>query len=188
MSQEEQRTMHEGLTNLESVKRTKARPLSLLILIAFAALASSCAGGDNSNSGAVVDRVQRPTQSANATSSNANTSVAMEEAMPREDESANGESYAKIDENPFLEASRAPLSTFSIDVDTASYSNTRRLLSEGRLPPKDAVRIEELINYFSYDYPQPTGNAPFSVTAEVANCPWNAQHKLVHIGLQGRRI
>jgi Ca-activated chloride channel family protein len=101
---------------------------------------------------------------------------------------AGGESYARIDENPFLEASRAPLSTFSIDVDTASYSNTRRFLNEGRLPPKDAVRIEELVNYFTYDYPQPAGGAPFSVTAEVAGCPWDSRHRLVQIGLQGRSL
>ena len=94
----------------------------------------------------------------------------------------------RIDENPFLEASRAPLSTFSIDVDTASYSNTRRFITDGQLPPRDAVRIEELVNYFSYDYPQPAGQAPFSVTTEVAECPWNTQHKLAHIGLQGRRV
>ncbi|HYH86873.1 MAG TPA: VWA domain-containing protein, partial [Pyrinomonadaceae bacterium] len=105
-----------------------------------------------------------------------------------EGEAGGAEAYAKIDENPFLEAARAPLSTFSIDVDTASYSNTRRFLTEGRLPPKDAVRIEELVNYFSYDYPQPAGSAPFSVTTEVAECPWNAKHKLVHIGLQGKRV
>ena len=102
------------------------------------------------------------------------------------EERASGERYAEIDENPFLDATRAPLSTFSIDVDTASYSNTRRFLSEGRLPPRDAVRIEELVNYFPYEYPQPDGAAPFSVTAEVAECPWDARHKLVHIGLQGR--
>jgi Ca-activated chloride channel family protein len=108
---------------------------------------------------------------------------------PGEDEPLyNTESYSHIDENPFLEAARAPLSTFSIDVDTASYSNTRRFLKDGQLPPKDAVRIEELVNYFSYDYPQPVGNAPFSVTAEIAEAPWNTQHRLVHIGLQGKRI
>jgi Ca-activated chloride channel family protein len=101
---------------------------------------------------------------------------------------SNGEAYSHLDENPFLEVARAPLSTFSVDVDTASYSNTRRFLNNGQLPPKDAVRIEELINYFSYDYPQPVGTAPFSVTAEVAACPWNNKHRLVHIGLQGRRI
>jgi Ca-activated chloride channel family protein len=100
----------------------------------------------------------------------------------------NTEAYSHIDENPFFEVARAPLSTFSIDVDTASYSNTRRFLRDGQLPPKDAVRIEELINYFSYDYPQPRGDAPFSINAEVSACPWNTKHRLVHIGLQGKRI
>jgi Ca-activated chloride channel family protein len=100
----------------------------------------------------------------------------------------NTEQYSHIDENPFLEVARAPLSTFSIDVDTASYSNTRRFLKDGQLPPKDAVRIEELVNYFSYDYPQPVGEAPFSVTAEISEAPWNPSHRLVHIGLQGKRI
>jgi Ca-activated chloride channel homolog len=100
----------------------------------------------------------------------------------------NTEAYKHIDENPFFEVARAPLSTFSIDVDTASYSNTRRFLRSGRLPPKDAVRIEELINYFSYDYPQPAGDAPFSINAEVSACPWNSKHRLVHIGLQGKRM
>ncbi|HYY42343.1 MAG TPA: VWA domain-containing protein, partial [Pyrinomonadaceae bacterium] len=89
---------------------------------------------------------------------------------------------------PFFEAARVPLSTFSIDVDTASYSNTRRFIKDGQLPPKDAVRIEELINYFSYDYPQPVGDVPFSVTTEVAQCPWNSAHRLLHVGLQGRRL
>jgi Ca-activated chloride channel family protein len=100
----------------------------------------------------------------------------------------NTEAYKHIDENPFFEVARAPLSTFSIDVDTASYSNTRRFLRDGRLPPKDAVRIEELINYFSYDYPQPAGDAPFSINAEVSACPWNSRNRLVHIGLQGKRL
>jgi Ca-activated chloride channel family protein len=104
------------------------------------------------------------------------------------DESAKGEKYAEIDENPFLETARAPLSTFSIDVDTASYSNVRRFLSEGQLPQKNAVRIEELVNYFEYDYPQPVGNVPFSVTTEAAACPWNPKHRLVLVGLQGRRV
>jgi Ca-activated chloride channel family protein len=105
-----------------------------------------------------------------------------------EEREGNTEQYAHLEENPFLEVARAPLSTFSIDVDTASYSNTRRFLKDGQLPPKDAVRIEELINYFSYDYPQPVGEAPFSVTAEISEAPWSPQHRLVHIGLQGKRI
>ena len=105
-----------------------------------------------------------------------------------DDKAFNTEAYKHIDENPFFEAARVPLSTFSIDVDTASYSNTRRFLKDGQLPPKDAVRIEELINYFSYDYPQPVGDVPFSITSEVSACPWNSKHRLVHIGLQGKRI
>ncbi|MDQ3179570.1 MAG: von Willebrand factor type A domain-containing protein, partial [Acidobacteriota bacterium] len=103
-------------------------------------------------------------------------------------DSTKGEKYAEIDENPFLETSRAPLSTFSIDVDTASYANVRRYLNDGNLPPKDAVRIEELINYFEYDYPSPVGDVPFSVTTEVAAAPWNAKHRIVSIGLQGKKV
>ncbi|HZG51106.1 MAG TPA: VWA domain-containing protein [Pyrinomonadaceae bacterium] len=105
-----------------------------------------------------------------------------------DDQEFNTEAYKHIDENPFFEVARTPLSTFSIDVDTASYSNMRRFLRSGQLPPKDAVRTEELINYFTYDYPQPAGNAPFSINAEVAACPWNSKHRLVHIGLQGKRM
>jgi len=100
----------------------------------------------------------------------------------------NTTSFDTIDENPFVKAADAPLSTFSIDVDTASYAFVRRMLSTGVLPPKDAVRIEELLNYFRYDYPNPIGNAPFSVTTEVARCPWNAKHLLAHIGLQAQRL
>ena len=102
--------------------------------------------------------------------------------------SAGGESYAAIDENPFRRVSSDPLSTFSVDVDTASYANVRRFLNEGSLPPADAVRIEELINYFRYDYPQPSGTDPFSVTTELAECPWNPKHRLALIGLQGRQL
>jgi Ca-activated chloride channel homolog len=80
------------------------------------------------------------------------------------------------------------LSTFSVDVDTASYSNVRRFLREGRLPPADAVRIEELVNYFDYDYPAPQGAAPFAIYSEVSDCPWNQSHRLVHIGIQGKKI
>jgi len=105
-----------------------------------------------------------------------------------EDKRIDGERYAEIEENPFLETSRAPLSTFSIDVDTASYANVRRYLNDGTLPPKDAVRIEELVNYFEYDYPQPIGDIPFSVNTEVAACPWNTNHKIVQIGLQGKKV
>lgn len=98
------------------------------------------------------------------------------------------EDYDLIVENEFLEAMANPVSTFSVDVDRASYANARRFINSGSLPPPDAVRIEEMINYFNYDYPQPTGDDPFSFTSEVSECPWNKTHKLVHIGLQGKRI
>jgi Ca-activated chloride channel family protein len=100
----------------------------------------------------------------------------------------NTEGYDLVEDNAFRSAQRDPLSTFSVDVDTASYANVRRFLNAGQLPPKDAVRIEEMINYFSYDYPEPEGAAPFSVTTEVGDCPWRPAHRLVLIGLQGRRL
>ena len=94
------------------------------------------------------------------------------------------ESYDRIDENGYRRATDHPLSTFSIDVDTASYSNVRRFLDEGRMPPADAVRIEELINYFRFSYAPPNAGDPFSVTTDVAPCPWNPQHRLALVGLQ----
>ena len=103
-------------------------------------------------------------------------------------DSYNTEEYNHIQDNQFKKVKKNPLSTFSIDVDRASYSNVRRYLTDGMLPPKDAVRIEEMINYFNYDYPAPTGNDPFSISAEYTDCPWNRDHKLVHIGLKGKEI
>ena len=98
------------------------------------------------------------------------------------------EDYNHIDENGFIAVADQPLSTFSVDVDTASYSNVRRFLSYGELPPADAVRVEELINYFDYDYAEPQGAHPFSVTAEIGPCPWNDAHRLVHLGIQGKHV
>jgi len=105
--------------------------------------------------------------------------------VPPED---SDEAYARIEENPFKMTEDHPLSTFSIDVDAASYSNIRRILRQGWAPPKDAVRIEEMVNYFVYDYPEPDEEHPFSITAEVGPAPWNPAHRLVHLGLQGRRM
>ena len=104
----------------------------------------------------------------------------------------NTEAYDRIVDNGFLRAADNPLSTFSIDVDTASYSNVRRFLNQNMLPPKDAVRIEEMVNYFRYDYAPPKadapGRAPFAAHVEVAGCPWAPNHRLVRIGLKGREI
>ena len=98
----------------------------------------------------------------------------------------NTERYDRIYENRFLAVAENALSTFSIDVDTASYANIRRFLQAGQLPPEDAVRIEEMLNYFTYEYPQPEGTAPFSITVDRAACPWKPGHELVRIGLQGK--
>ena len=100
-----------------------------------------------------------------------------------------GERYVPIHENSFTGAAGSDaVSTFSIDVDTASYTNTRRFLNGGQLPPPDAVRIEELINYFPYNYAQPTGEDPFSVDMELADCPWQPKHKLVRVGIKGKEV
>lgn len=109
-------------------------------------------------------------------------------AWPSLPSKADAEAYASISENSFHDALREPLSTFSIDVDRAAYSNVRRFINNGKLPPTDAVRIEEMINYFQYDYPDPTGDHPFTIFSEVGPAPWNKAHHLVHIGIQGRHI
>ena len=100
----------------------------------------------------------------------------------------NTEDYDNIVENQFLAVTQNPLSTFSIDVDEAAYSNVRRFLMNGSIPPAGAVRIEEMINYFDYMYPKPSKDEPFTVNTEISDCPWNPQHRLVHIGLQGKEI
>ena len=109
-------------------------------------------------------------------------------ASQPEDVTHNTEAYDRIYENPFLDLRQNPLSTFSIDVDTASYANVRRFLNGGSLPPKDAVRIEEMLNYFTYHYEPPADDRPFAVHAEVAACPWQPKHRLLRIALKGREI
>lgn len=96
--------------------------------------------------------------------------------------------YARIVENPFVTVASQPLSTFSIDVDTASYANVRRFLNAGTLPPPDAVRLEELINYFPYDYEQPGKDEPFSVRVDMAEAPWSPQHRLARVAIKGRDV
>ncbi|MEX1231710.1 MAG: VWA domain-containing protein [Planctomycetaceae bacterium] len=108
--------------------------------------------------------------------------------IPSESDAFNTEAYDHIVENDFHLAAREPLSTFSIDVDTASYANVRRMLTQDQLPSKGAVRIEEFINYFTYDYRPPTGEHPFAVHVDVAECPWSRDHRLARIGLKGKEI
>jgi Ca-activated chloride channel homolog len=98
------------------------------------------------------------------------------------------EDYETFVENIFESPATEPLSTFSIDVDNASYTNVRRFINNGQTVPKDAVRVEEMVNFFKYKYPQPTGEHPFSINTEYSDCPWNTNNKLVRIGLQGKNI
>jgi Ca-activated chloride channel family protein len=98
------------------------------------------------------------------------------------------EELAPIDENRFERVTDMPQPTLSIDVDTASYANVRRFLNQNQMPPRDAVRIEEMINYFRYDDPEPKGDDPFSVNVEIARCPWNVNHRIARIGLKGKSI
>lgn len=109
--------------------------------------------------------------------------------LPTATETPNTEEYKHIYENPFLNALNNPLSTFSIDVDTASYSNARRFIEQqNSLPPADAVRIEEFLNYFRYDFAPPTGDLPFALSTELSDCPWQSGHQLLQIGLQAKTV
>ena len=110
--------------------------------------------------------------------------------LPARAEAGAGDTYAHVTENAFFEAKKDPLSTFALDVDNASYSNVRRFLNEGQLPPRDAVRVEEMLNYFRYDYAAPAATSPdpVRISTELAACPWNPAHQLARIGVQARRI
>jgi len=101
---------------------------------------------------------------------------------------SNNESYRKLAENDFKNVKANPLSTMSIDVDHASYANIRRMLNDGYRPPADAVRIEEMVNYFEYNYPQPEAKDPISMTTELIECPWNSKNMLLKIGLQAKTV
>jgi Ca-activated chloride channel homolog len=186
-----------------------ARPLAIAAVLAlFAALGAvviSRHGADETGSNPVLelhrDLVEPGSASRNA-SADAPTFEVQGELTPQPavtpfglsvgQDKRSGEfntaAYDHVVENPFLDAASNPLSTFSIDVDTAAYSNIRRFINTGSLPPKDAVRIEEMINYFTYDYPQPDQGKPFSINVDVASCPWETSHRLVRIGLKGREV
>ena len=196
------------------MRRSTRSPFSMPSLFLATACVATLAGGclsNSPNSGQVAYEEVAPTTAPAPADSSVATlqdsapaappveanKVGRPEAEPipedgegdRDDSSSfNTEEYDRIYENPFLAVTPNPLSTFSIDVDTASYTNTRRFLNDNRLPPADAVRLEELINYFDYDYPQPTGNVPFSVTTELTTAPWNPDHDLLMVGLQGQQL
>lgn len=109
-------------------------------------------------------------------------------AKPLMPANTQNESYTNVRENNFMNVDANPLSTMSVDVDRASYSNVRRYINAGQMPPSDAIRIEEMVNYFDYDYPQPEGDKPIAIVTELTECPWNNEHKLLHIGMQAASV
>ncbi len=136
------------------------------------------------------DNIYRSTSSKNIEHLSKEQAVSADStaAIQKEKQQFNTEDYDNIVENDFLSANQNPLSTFSIDVDEAAYSNVRRFIQNGTMPPKGAVRIEEMINYFDYDYTPPQNDEPFAINTEISSCPWNEKHSLVHIGLKGKEI
>ncbi len=122
------------------------------------------------------------------TISQSSAKMAVSVTVANANEPQNAEDYDRIVENPFLSALHEPRSTFSTSVDTASYSNLRRFLNEGQLPPPDAVRIADMLNYFDYDYPKPRGDNPVGILLELGPCPWQPKHHLLRIALKARTI
>ncbi len=175
-------------------------------LLITAALLTGCGSGQKSEESAAGARMDYVTQAAAETTVSfegsafenqieamdgavaGDSSMAMKYRAGYETEDFNTEEYNYISENGFKSTVDEPLSTFSVDVDTASYSNLRRYLNSGQEVPADAVRIEEMLNYFSYDYPEPKEGEPFSVTTEYSDCPWNEENRLLLIGLQAKEI
>ena len=151
-----------------------------------ATIATSRQRSRKRSKGSTANRIKNlPTRNINGLSSNVAGLSKKQRRKLKRKASKSGESYATIVENSFLAAKDQSFSTFAIDVDGAAYSNARRFIQRGQLPPKDAIRTEEFINYFSYDYPIPQGEHPFSVHTELSECPWSDGHQLLHIGLRG---
>ncbi|NQV24343.1 MAG: VWA domain-containing protein, partial [Rhodopirellula sp.] len=157
--------------------------LSLCAVVVLPLFAAGCGDGEYPDAGASVDYLESST-SRTAPMVTADEYALEESRLPE----SNTEADEFLAENRFLSPLKHPLSTFSIDVDTASYSNVRRFLNDNLLPPPGAVRVEELINYFKYDYAPPEGEHPFSVNLEIARCPWQSEHWLARVGLKGREI
>jgi len=166
------------------MKNIRTMCLFTITCFTLISLLSACSG---------VKKTESADSMINAKGTSSNVQIQLSEEIQldrgfKNDTEFNTESYNVINENQFLDSVNNPLSTFSIDVDTASYSNVRRFLNEGRKPPVDAVRIEELINYFTYEYTRPQGEEPFSITKEISKCPWNEKNNLLLIGMQGKKI
>jgi Ca-activated chloride channel homolog len=169
-----------------------AKKLKIIILLAMACMAfiacSARAPSLRRMEPPSADREKKESANLYASKMMEEEMVFAPQAVAAPDQDFKTDEYNKINENKFKDAAQNPLSTFSIDVDKASYSNVRQYLNQGSLPPPDAVRIEELVNYFNYSYPEPKGEHPFSITTELVNTPWNPESKLFLIGVQGKRL
>lgn len=161
--------------------------------ILMAASLTGCAGGKSSavaegTTAAAAQMTEAAGYSPMESAAGSRDGMADRYQMAYDGEYLNTEEYSTIVENGFKSVAENPLSTFSVDVDTAAYSNVRRMINRGETIPEDAVRIEEMINYFKYDYKSPEGDVPFSVTTELSDCPWNPQNQLMLIGIQAKEI
>jgi len=159
-----------------------------LVLSAFTVAAKPQEGYANSSFVGAGGQSEIKDFSAGASIAKMRSNVSQATAVGKPRQDFNTEAYGFRKDNDYLRVADQPLSTFSIDVDTASYANVRRFLTQGQRPPADAVRIEELVNYFPYRYAPPTGNVPFAASLEVASAPWAPEHRLVRIGLIGRQV
>jgi len=193
---------HEQSRNADRLQSHEAKPLATEAPLASAQREGGTgtrARGDEGSMGmpapeakAASRSVARPLASAASMGAAqgrlAGSHAAPARVAPSSTEDFDTEAYAPLVENAFIAVKDHPLSTFSSDVDTASYSNARRFLGEGRLPPRDAVRVEEWLNYFAYGYAPPEGDAPVAIRTEVSDCPWSPSHRLVRIGIKARPI
>ncbi len=179
------------------MKYSMFRKLSIIVSILLCAALIGCSSSNNAPQQSSSPNIAgKPSASSSANisaypsasssaSTNSNATITSDRATA---DYANKEEYSVFTENNFMAVADNPLSTFSADVDTASYANIKRMISDGIKPPVDAVRIEEMLNYFQYDYPEPRSGEPFSVTTEITNCPWNEETKLLLIGLQAEKV
>jgi len=185
-----------GQVKVDVVLETDQTRIEEVVVVGYGTVKRSCVTGSIASISSTKERKTKNKISGNQQNQvnrmNVNSPMGFKKIeknkQPLKEIGTENESYSTIHENEFNLVKSSPLSTFSIDVDRASYSNVRRFINQGQKPPADAVRVEEMINYFSYNYPEPNGDNPIAVYSEIATCPWQPKHKLLHIGLQGKKI